>query len=595
MIPRKVLWYSCGPTVYDVAHMGHARTYLSQDIIMRILRDYFNYDVQFVMNITDIDDKIIKRSTEAGIPFTELARKYENEFMEDMKTLGCRTANVITRVSEYVDEIIEMIQGIINNGYAYEANGSVYFDTTSFQKNHVYGKLSTAHAVLSLSLVPEMVGNVNTEEEQDFASEKRHPNDFALWKASKPGEPMWNSPWGAGRPGWHIECSAMSFSIFKTISDGRIDVHSGGVDLRLPHHTNEMAQSEAYMECSQSVNYFLHTGHLNIDGLKMSKSLKNFITIRQTLQQFTPSQIRIYFLLHKWNTTMNYSDGAMEEARAKEKLFAEFFHNVKATLRQLTADQPQRWDDAEVQLNAQLDAARTSVHTCLCDDFDTAGAMEALEGLVRAVYRYLETAKHIVAPLVLSCAGFVSQMFRVFGLIEPEPKIGFAAGEEAADREAVLSPVVEILSKFRTVVKKNRADPAALLKLCDEIRDDILPFVGIRLEDTANGTIWKLEAKETLIAEREKKLQLQKEKELEKKRKEEERMKKEKEKEEKAKIDPKTMFLGMTELYSQFDERGIPTHDAKGEPITKSGLKKIMKLYQAQEKLHNAWLEKNQQ
>lgn len=149
-----------------------------------------------------------------------------------------------------MDEIIEMIQGIINNGYAYEANGSVYFDTTSFQKNHVYGKLSTAHAVLSLSLVPEMVGNVNTEEEQDFASEKRHPNDFALWKASKPGEPMWNSPWGAGRPGWHIECSAMSFSIFKTISDGRIDVHSGGVDLRLPHHTNEMAQSEAYMECS---------------------------------------------------------------------------------------------------------------------------------------------------------------------------------------------------------------------------------------------------------------------------------------------------------------------------------------------------------
>lgn len=233
-------------------------------------------------------------------------------------------------------------------------------------------------------VVPEMVGNVNTEEEKDFASEKRHPNDFALWKASKPGEPMWSSPWGEGRPGWHIECSAMSFSIFKTISDGRIDVHSGGVDLRLPHHTNEMAQSEAFMECKwlsaarvrrrQSVNYFLHTGHLNIDGLKMSKSLKNFITIRQTLQQFSPTQIRICFLLHKWNTTMNYSDGAMEEARAKEKLFAEFFHNVKATLRQLSSAQPQRWDDAEVHLNKQLDAARSAVHVPLIVRFSRRAA-----------------------------------------------------------------------------------------------------------------------------------------------------------------------------------------------------------------------------
>ena len=184
--PKRVLWYSCGPTVYDVSHMGHARTYLSQDIIIRILREYFGYNVIFVMNITDIDDKIIKRSNERNIPFDELARKYEMEFWDDMATLGCHKPDVITRVSEYIPEIIEMIEGIIKNGYAYESNGSVYFDVPAFQKKQPYGKL-----------VPENVGNMKESgEEESETGEKRNASDFALWKKSKPGEPKWNSPWG---------------------------------------------------------------------------------------------------------------------------------------------------------------------------------------------------------------------------------------------------------------------------------------------------------------------------------------------------------------------------------------------------------------
>ena len=199
----------------------------------------------------------------------------------------------------------------------------------------------------------------------------------------------------------------------------------------------------------QSVNYFLHTGHLNIDGLKMSKSLKNFITIRQTLQQFTANQIRMCFLLHKWNTTMNYSDGAMEEARAKEKLFNDFFGNVKALLRSQSPDAEERWNEREVALNGELMRAREAVHASLCDDFDTEGAMAALEGLVRAFNRYVEGNEHIVAPLVTSCGEFVTRMFRVFGLVDPEVRIGGSANG-VVDEESVLTPVVNILSEFRS-------------------------------------------------------------------------------------------------------------------------------------------------
>ena len=254
--------------------MGHARSYVSFDILKRIMTDYFGYNVKLVMNITDIDDKIIRKAIEENISFEELSRRYETEFFDDMRRLNVSLPESITRVSEFVPEIVAFIEKIIENGYAYESNGSVYFDVKKYssEPNHTYAKLEPT-SVNNKEKMAEGEGVLTNSE----TSEKRVEADFALWKKSKPGEPKWPSKWGEGRPGWHIECSAMAASIFKKYP---IDIHTGGVDLRFPHHDNEVAQSEAYYNCDNWINNFWHTGHLHIAGKKMSKSLKNFITIK---------------------------------------------------------------------------------------------------------------------------------------------------------------------------------------------------------------------------------------------------------------------------------------------------------------------------
>lgn len=399
---KSVLWYNCGPTVYDVSHMGHARSYISFDIIRRVLKDYFNYDVFFVQNVTDIDDKIIRRARQLYIfneylvkiknvepnlqrqqlnqdimaalalvrekfeiesdidkksfleklinnteeclkssadndsvakgskdvlsewldrqhghsvtdnsIFSSLPKKFEDEYNKDMANLNVLPPDAVTRVSEFVPEIIEYIQKIIFNGYAYESHGSIYFDVDKFnnQERHFYAKL-----------VPEAFGDCKAlaEGEGDLScfSDKRSANDFALWKSSKPGEPWWDSPWGKGRPGWHIECSVMANALL----GGHIDIHSGGVDLKFPHHDNEIAQSEAYEDNGALwVNYFLHSGHLTISGCKMSKSLKNFISIKDALEENSARQLRLAFLLHSWKDTLDYGPSTMADAKSYEK------------------------------------------------------------------------------------------------------------------------------------------------------------------------------------------------------------------------------------------------------------------------------------
>lgn len=238
--------------------MGHARTYVSFDIIKRIMVDYFGMNVKLVMNITDIDDKIIRKAIEQKVDFKEISLKYETEFLEDMRRLNVALPDSITRVSEFVPEIVAFIETIINNGYAYESNGSVYFDVKKYsaEPNHTYAKLEPT-SVNSKEKMAEGEGVLTNAE----TTEKRDAADFALWKKSKEGEPKWPSPWGEGRPGWHIECSAMAASIFKKYP---IDIHTGGVDLRFPHHDNEIAQSEAYYKCDNWINNFWHTGHLHI-------------------------------------------------------------------------------------------------------------------------------------------------------------------------------------------------------------------------------------------------------------------------------------------------------------------------------------------
>jgi len=329
--------------------MGHARNYVSFDVIRRIMTDYFGLKVKQVMNITDIDDKIIRKSIEEKVPFTDIARRYETEFLDDMRRMNVNLPDSITRVSEYMPEIVAFIEQIIKNGFAYESNGSVYFDVKGFgaADDHTYAKLEPT-SVNNKEKMAESEGVLtNTEVTQ---SEKKYESDFALWKKVKPDEPFWESPWGQGRPGWHIECSAMAADAFKKYP---IDIHTGGIDLRFPHHDNEIAQSEAYYNCNNWINNFWHCGHLHIEGKKMSKSLKNFITIKTILEEYNARQVRMVFLLHTWSNTMNYStDKSLPQAVALERKFTEFFRNVEAGIRNSTVKaNNQRWNANDEKLS----------------------------------------------------------------------------------------------------------------------------------------------------------------------------------------------------------------------------------------------------
>ncbi|GMH84150.1 hypothetical protein TrVE_jg7116 [Triparma verrucosa] len=603
---NSVRWYMCGPTVYDASHMGHARTYLGFDIIRRILEGYFRYDVSLVMNITDIDDKIIKRSNERGIEFTELARHWEVEYLKDMEDLGVLKPDVMTRVSEFMPEITEYIERIIEKGFAYEANGSVYFDVNSFHgdERHCYCKLLPT-GMGNAELLAEGEGVLSGA--SDFVNEKKASNDFALWKKSKEGEPSWDSPFGQGRPGWHIECSVMASDIFKKMGteDGKMDIHSGGVDLKFPHHDNEMAQAEAESGCGQWVNYFVHAGHLHIKGFKMSKSLKNFITIQQALEQNSARQIRMCFLLHKYNDPMDYGDETMSHAVVTEGNFNKFFLNVKAVLRGEHKDDVAKWGEEETKLGNAIDECKESTHEALCDDFDTPKVMASLQGLVNATNLYLQAKdEQKVKPVVLvvrSAGVYVTRIFKVFGLIPEGAEIGFplGGGEGGASKEDLLAPFLDAVLDFRSSIRSaaRNKEFEELLKLCDGLRDDVLPGLGVQLEDK-EGTkgVWKLANPEDIKRQKE-------QKELEVQRKASEKAAREKEAAEKEKLNlvPPSDFLRQLTLddaktlkYSKFGEDGMPTHNNDGEELNKNQMKKAKKEFEGQKKKYEKAIAKQQ-
>ncbi|XP_055621827.1 cysteine--tRNA ligase, cytoplasmic [Toxorhynchites rutilus septentrionalis] len=692
---RNVKWYSCGPTVYDASHMGHARSYISFDILRRVLSDYFGYNILYVMNITDIDDKIIKRARQnylyeryverttsleqmlddskevmsafrgnltrtddpdkktmmermlekltyavdkltiavkSGQPekvqkaqqqflvdskdpladlldkkegatvnensiFETLPRYWEDEFHNDMNALNVLPPDVLTRVSEYVPQIVEYIQKIIDNSLAYEANGSVYFDVAGFDKRekHYYAKL-VPEAYGDAKSLQEGEGDLSTGE--DRLSEKRSPNDFALWKSSKAGEPWWDSPWGKGRPGWHIECSAMA----SDICGDYLDIHTGGVDLKFPHHDNELAQSEAHDDSSEWVKYFLHTGHLTIAGCKMSKSLKNFVTIQQALQKHTSTQLRLAFLLHSWKDTLDYSENTMEMAVQYERFLNEFFLNVKDLTRHVVSGKPRdqfnSWSIVENDLQRKMNATKESVNEALCDNVDTRTALDAIRDLVSHSNVYIRDHKNELNALLLRrIASYITELLHIFGAINgPRGGIGFPIGGSAAnaDLEETVMPYLSALSEFRTEIREQARTIKSLeiLTLCDQLRDDILPNLGVRLEDReGNPSALKLVDREVLLKEREAKRAEEGRKAAEKERKKAEAAAAQAAKDAQRKINPVDMFRSEADKYSAFDERGLPTHDAEGKEISKGQQKKLQKLQQQQEKRYLDYVE----
>ncbi|KAF7407691.1 hypothetical protein HZH66_002228 [Vespula vulgaris] len=690
---NRVLWYSCGPTVYDASHMGHARSYISFDILRRVLSNYFGYDVLYVMNITDIDDKIIKRARqnylfqnyikenhsldkildhtkivmsnfenvvkittdpdkkcmlekmlnrvekaienlegavkskdeneiikcqeilleEARDPlanwldnqkgatveehsiFTKLSQHWESEFHKDMDALNVLRPNVLTRVSEYVPEIIKFIQKIIDNGFAYESNGSVYFDVGGFDKKdkHYYAKL-VPEAYGDTSSLEEGEGDLSTSVET--LSEKKSITDFALWKCSKAGEPWWDSPWGKGRPGWHIECSVMA----SAICGESLDIHTGGVDLKFPHHDNELAQAEAHFNNSHWVRYFLHSGHLTIAGCKMSKSLKNFITIQDALKKHSARQLRLAFLLHSWKDTLDYSENTMNMAIQYEKFLNEFFLNVKCRIRCLgnasNTNIFSKWTDAEIDLNSKFFASKDSVHNSLCDNIDTKSALDAIRDIVTHCNIYVKQNKNPNTLLLRDIAVYITKILTIFGTItSSHDNIGFPIDNETTktNMEEIIMPYLEILSKFREKVRDHakliKAD--SILRECDKLRDDILPTIGVRLEDDSGDCCKvKLVNKDELLKEREAKKKAELDKILEREKRKVDAAAAAVLKEAQRRIPPAEMFKLEKDKYSQFDEKGLPTHDAKGKEISKGQLKKLQKLQQLQEKKYNDYL-----
>ncbi|XP_020283326.1 probable cysteine--tRNA ligase, mitochondrial isoform X2 [Pseudomyrmex gracilis] len=348
-------WYMCGPTVYDSAHIGHATTYIKSDIVHRILSDYFNIDVLMVMGITDIDDKIIKRAAESGKDFRDLSRHFEAEFFTDMSNLNVREPFLYCRVTDYVPQIIQFIEKLVANGYGYVTKtGSVYFDISKYDK---YGKLT-----------------VPIEDTASSHAEKRSPLDFALWKTAKDNEPSWKCPWGCGRPGWHIECSAIASTIF----GNSVDIHSGGMDLAFPHHENEEAQSCCYHNIDQWVNYWFHCGFLTLRDIKMSKSLKNTISIQDYLEKYSANHLRMLCLLSHYRNGIEFSEKVMQNAVAVINKFDNFLSDCDNFI-------AGRFKGAKIDENillATLHDTRNEVSLALADDFDTSKAMHAIINLI---------------------------------------------------------------------------------------------------------------------------------------------------------------------------------------------------------------------
>ncbi len=451
-----VKMYVCGPTVYDYSHLGHARTYVAFDVIKRYLR-LKGYDVIHVQNITDIDDKIIRRAAEEGVSWREVADRFLRDYLEGIEKLNIKI-HVHPRVSEHIGEIIEFIQELINKGYAYVApSGSVYFDVDAFDD---YGRLSGR-------LSKELWG-----QEEEFVKEKRHPYDFALWKAAKPGEPWWESPWGRGRPGWHIECSVMSSKYL-----GRqFDIHGGGQDLIFPHHENERAQSEARFGVRPWVRYWLHTGMFRVSGEKMSKSLGNIITLREAFKRWRPEVIRLWFATIHYRRVVEFSEERLEQVGKSFNRLVEAVSMLRKLIKEVGPDH--RLGDEELRVLRRLEGIRRGFYEAMDNDFNASRAFSYVYELTSVVFSELSVKPF--AAGVLRAWELMREFNEVLGVLD-------RYFTESMVSEELVSKLIELIVNVRGELRRRRD-----WVLADAIRAE-LGKLGIKLRDKGGKTDWVME------------------------------------------------------------------------------------------------------
>ena len=444
----EVKMYSCGPTVYDYFHIGNARPFIVFDCLRRYF-EYKGYNVKFVQNFTDIDDKMINRANKEGITVKDLADRFIAEYFKDAKSLGIREASVHPKATENIDAIIDIIKKLEEKGYAYAVNGNVYFSTKKFRE---YGKLSG-----------QPMDELEAGARIDISDEKQDVMDFALWKSQKPGEPAWESPWGLGRPGWHIECSAM---VNKYLGE-TIDIHSGGQDLVFPHHENEIAQSEAAND-KPFANYWMHNGYINIDNKKMSKSLGNFFTVRDISAKYDYEVIRYFMLSAHYRNPINFSDALMEQAKSAVARVYTCIDNLEFLL---ANSEERALNETEAELSKKLDELKERFIAAMDDDLNTADAISVIFDITYAANTSLSNESKNAAGIIEKTLGLIRELGGVLGIFTKEKKSSLDAEVE------------------ELIAKREEARKIKDFKTADEIRDK-LKSMNIVLKDTPMGVKW---------------------------------------------------------------------------------------------------------
>jgi cysteinyl-tRNA synthetase len=466
LIPGRVSMYACGVTVYDYCHIGHARSAIIFDVIRRYMR-YKGFQVTYVRNFTDIDDKIINKARQENVSWDVIAKQYTGAYYEDMDMLGVGRADVEPKATEYINEMIEIIKALIGKGIAYVSDGSVYFSVDKFPG---YGKLSKRD-------MEEMLAGARV----DVDKRKKNPLDFALWKNSKEGEPFWESPWGLGRPGWHIECSAMSL---KHLGES-FDIHGGGADLLFPHHENEIAQSEAFTG-TPFAKYWVHNGFITIDKEKMSKSLGNFFTIREVLDKFDPEVLRFFLLSTHYRSPIEFSD---EQLREAESSIDRYY-----TTAVRTNDFLERNDSGDKELSGTcksfselLSAFNERFEEAMDDDFNTAQALGHIFELIRECNRFLDSkpSGQEAGELILKTQEFLRETGTVLNIFNRTPPEWYRSLMQIKKIGLSEEDILEQIGKRQD--SRNRKD----WQTADIIRRD-LEEKGVLLEDKKDRTDWKI-------------------------------------------------------------------------------------------------------